>query len=241
MRSYRSVVGPCFATSSCHLQPVLLFDAARLHIAPSVLAACNAVGIWPLLVPAKTTWLLQPLDTHAFLAFKACIRSLYQQARIRAATGDLDLCQFLTCLYDAIRLVLQGRCWSGAFEDNRFGHEQARVSGRAKRQLEQESTDPFQVANSRPTDGQLQCCFPKRARIPTATLWKPFDRPAVGSASSSSASAQPSASHLAVGAVDARLGRTRSEHRRAQAVIAQVSGPVLARGSRLPAAVVRRR
>ena len=224
-----------------HLQPVLLFDAAKIHIAPNVLVACNAVGIWPLLVPAKTTWLLQPLDTHAFLAFKACLRSLYQQARIRAATGDLNLDQFLSCLCDAIRLVLQGRCWSGAFEDNGFEREQARVSGRVKRQLEQESADPFQVAKSRPTEGQLQCCFPKRTRIPTATLWKLFDRPAVGSASSSSASARPSALGLAVGAVDARLGRTRSEHRRAQAVIAQASGPVLARGSRLPAALARRR
>ena len=40
------------------LQPVLLLDAVRLHWAPAVLAACRASGIWPVLVLAKTTWLL---------------------------------------------------------------------------------------------------------------------------------------------------------------------------------------
>ena len=52
------------------LQPILLMDALKQHFSASVLRACARVRIWPLLVPARLTWLLQPLDTHAFARYK---------------------------------------------------------------------------------------------------------------------------------------------------------------------------
>ena len=89
-------------------QPLLLLDAVRLHTARAVLAACATCRIWPVIVPAKTTWLLQ-LDTHAFQQYKVYLRRAYQEARIKAGRSDLETSEFLACLYDTIRHVLRGR------------------------------------------------------------------------------------------------------------------------------------
>ena len=43
----------------------LLMEAARAHVAPSVLRACSNAGIQVIAAPAHVIWLLQPLGTHA--------------------------------------------------------------------------------------------------------------------------------------------------------------------------------
>ena len=58
---------------------ILIFDAAPLHLAPKVLDAIRTAGLLFLLVPAKLTWLLQPLDRFVFfnqiqVAFEAEVR-----------------------------------------------------------------------------------------------------------------------------------------------------------------------
>ena len=238
-----------------NLQPVLFLDAVRLHTTPSVVLACNRAGIWVLVVPAKTTWLLQPLDTHAFLPFKAWLREAYQRARIEAVAGDLNVEQFLGCLYSAIRQVLQGRRWAAAFDANGFSDRQSQVSRFVRSSLGIGPEDLLQVPSSRPTVEQLQDCFPRNARVPVAALWRPFDGPpAAPAASASSSRSSSSAVALALGASDARWGRTRSQHRRALAVVEEQEeqeDEVLAevpavstgvpRGRRLPSATMRRR
>jgi hypothetical protein len=47
-------------------QPILLLDCSRVHLHAMVFNRCLANNIWPIVVPAKLTWLLQPCDTHAF-------------------------------------------------------------------------------------------------------------------------------------------------------------------------------
>ena len=44
--------------------------ASRVDTNSVVLAECRAAGIIPVVIPAKLTGLLQPLDTHAFAAYK---------------------------------------------------------------------------------------------------------------------------------------------------------------------------
>ena len=48
------------------LQPVLMFDAVRLHLADDVMTEMAVASLWYLVIPARLTWLLQPLDTHGF-------------------------------------------------------------------------------------------------------------------------------------------------------------------------------
>ena len=73
------------------LQPFLLLDAVGLHTTPAMMRAFNASRIWPILVPARTTWLLQPLDTDAFMRYKAHLRDAYQKARAASQTADLSI------------------------------------------------------------------------------------------------------------------------------------------------------
>ena len=54
-------------------QVALIFDAATIHIHDSVLRACKAVGFWVVIVPPKTTSVLQPLDVDAFAMYKGCL------------------------------------------------------------------------------------------------------------------------------------------------------------------------
>ena len=223
------------------LQPVLLLDAVRIHFAKAVLCACRAGGIWPLLVPARTTWLLQPLDTHSFLRYKAYLRDAYQRARVESGCADLSIQQFLMCVCDTIRHVLQGQDWANAFDKDGFGCRQSGLSTYAMRQLRLDA--PPSAPETRPSDEQLKVCFPKRTNIPVSTLWRPFDpSPSVDSV----AGARRLVRQLPRAAVPQVLGRTRLQTRialanSAEAVAvpsggAEATGIAVARAHRLPRA-----
>ena len=215
------------------LQPILLLDAVKLHTTKEVLAACRAAKIWPILVPAKLTWLLQPLDTDAFLPYKNHLRRAYQEARARSADGDLSIGEFLACVYDSVRRVLQGHSWGPAFDRNGFGRAQAGVSAHVQRHLQVEG--PMHIPATRPTLDQLSLCFPKRTKVPTAALWRHFDRAPVAAAGSPPCSCGPAAS----AEPGVREPRTRAEHRRVARATAAASAGSAAAASGAPRAVAR--
>ena len=225
-------------------QPVLLLDTVRFHFADLVLNACCRWQIWLLFVPAKTTWLLQALDTHVFMAFKSFLAKAYQQARIDAGRMDLSISQFLPCLYKAMQEVLLNRAWGVAFEKNGFGRGQENVSARILQELGLDL--PLQVSMDRPSLEDLRSVFPARTVIPEAALWRQLQIGPVAKAAAK-ASAEPlvvAGRKGLVGQVPL-LGRTRGEHRRA--MVAQshagsssagssealAAAPVVARASRL--------
>ena len=161
-------------------QPILLLDCSRVHLHPIVFNRCLANNIWPIIVPAKLTWLLQPCDTHAFLRFKIYLRKAYQAARARAVSQELNVAEFLACMYSAIRFVLQGTVWDTAFDADGFGHGQQRLSNLVLRNLN--ISDPLHLPDSLPTDELLRECFPRGARVPREILLRPLQPPAVPAA-----------------------------------------------------------
>jgi hypothetical protein len=201
------------------VQPILLFDACRVHLATEVIAACTSLQIWPIVVPAKITWLLQPLDTHAFQLYKARLKEFYQSARISSGAGDLDMSQFLRCVYQTIRQVLQGRAWSGAFDKDGFGHQQDGVSPYVMRTLEY--TEPVRIPGGMPTEEQLRLCFPARAVVPTAALLKPClpQRRVLSTPFGARGSTKPAVPKP----VAVAEPRTRLQHRRAEEARAKVA------------------
>ena len=151
-------------------QPILLFDAYRAHLCHGMFNACASARIWPVVIPAKMTWLLQPLDTHALLPYKIRLQQLYSSARTRSAVGDVGVEELLQCIFVAIRTVLQGRRWHASFERDGFGASQAGVSDRVLAQLGVSA--PFVVPAGRPALAQLQRCFPARARVSEDHVWR---------------------------------------------------------------------
>lgn len=152
-------------------QPVLLMDAVRLHFAPPVVQACFAAKVWPVVVPAKLTWLLQPCDTHLFQTYKAHLRATFQSARLGTVAGQLSVPEFMHCLYGTIRSVMQGHRWSLAFDRDGFGAGQAEVSSYVKRQLQWEG--PVQVSSLCLAQEQLELCFPRRATVTIDRFLRP--------------------------------------------------------------------
>jgi hypothetical protein len=153
-------------------QPILLLDASRVHLHAMVFSRCIANNIWPIVVPAKLTWLLQPCDTHAFAGFKIFLRKAYQAARAQAASQELNVAEFLACLYSAIRSVLQGTVWDTAFDADGFGHRQERLRNFIQRNLNM--SDPLHLPDSLPTEELLKHCFPRGARVPHQILLRPL-------------------------------------------------------------------
>ena len=120
-------------------QPVLVMDACRLHLHRSVAEACWRQGVCLVIVPAKMTWLLQPLDTHAFRLYKQHLREEWQRARQQTLDGDVTVGQCLGALCSTIRHVLQGHEWARAFDEDGFGQGQRLVTARILQRLELDS------------------------------------------------------------------------------------------------------
>jgi len=174
------------AAHSDAVQVILCFDACRAHMATPVFSTCAAVHIWPLVVPARMTWLLQPLDTHVFALYKASLQKAFQATRVRQAHGHVALTDLLLCVYAATQQVLGGRPWSNAFASDGFSAAQAHVSDRVKEALA--LTGPLGLPSSRPSLDQLRACFPANVRPPTGQIWRSVDG---APASSGSAAAAP--------------------------------------------------
>ena len=241
-------LGEALALHLDGLQPLLLFDAVGLHTTPAVMRAFHASGIWPILVPARTTWLLQPLDTDAFVRYKAHLRERYQKARVANQSADLTIEQFIQCLCDTIKGVLQGRRWAAAFDRDGFGKAQSEVSTFVKKQLAIEGDAPLRLPATQPTMGQLAWCFPRNRKVPEAALWRPLQPPApkaLPSAPASSSAGPPALPGPSVGLARTRLQQRLAESAKAEAKASSSVGaaqssrtgaalPAVARGSRLP-------
>ena len=80
------LLGVALAPFREHYVLILSFDAAKIHIPAAVFAACRRWGLVPLLVAAKLTYALQPLDIRAFHPLRfTCRRSIK-----RVAFGRLE-------------------------------------------------------------------------------------------------------------------------------------------------------
>lgn len=147
------------------LYVVLFLDASRLHLPPSIVRFCNFHRWRYILIPAKLTWFLQVLDTHAFQIYKQLLRTLYISSRGASPTGSVTPPEFIRLLFTVIRRVLQGRCWSGPFNKNGFSIRQLKISKFILQHLELGNTPPC-ISCTQPSMEQLQLIFPKNAVVP---------------------------------------------------------------------------
>ena len=136
-------------------QPILLLDAFGAHIAAAVFDELRAAGIWVVVIPANMAWLLLPLDTHCFAQFKPSLRRAYKVARVHSASGAVELAEFLRCVCDAIRNILEDRPWAHAFVNNDLSSAQGALSERVRVQLPWVQIAPAQ--STKPSVEQLQC------------------------------------------------------------------------------------
>ncbi len=112
------------------VQPALLMDTFAAHLSPAFLRACRRSGFWVIFVPASTTWLLQPLDTHVFASYKRQLERSFRQSQIASADGVVTTQSVLRIAATTARKVFASRKWSAAFDACGFGCNQTRLGSR---------------------------------------------------------------------------------------------------------------
>ena len=98
-------------------QIIFTMDTCGCHILKDTLRCCGRLGMWPHLIPAKMTWALQPLDTHAFAKFKSKLVSTYQELQLAQSNPSRvhwDL--MIKAVVQTAQNILCGESWAGAFE-----------------------------------------------------------------------------------------------------------------------------
>ena len=211
-----AAIGEAVRPHADKYQPVLLFDAAKIHCSKEVALACLKAGIWAIVVPARTTSVLQPLDTHCFQRYKAHLRAEYAHARGRTDNKDLDIGAFLACVYRTIKVVMQGQRWSKAFDRDGFGARQAETSSSVKAAALLEEC--VEVPETRPSLEQLAVCFPKRSCAPLRLFLRPFE------AGGRTLKRSLQCHAVVLASVADREPRTRAEHRAAREAAATSAG-----------------
>ena len=99
---------------------VLVMDVCKPHISNRVLAFAARWHVFICLIPASLTWLLQPLDTHVFLALKTRLREIQESSRAETPEGVLPKLQHIEILGQAVQQVLVQGQFRSAFVANGF-------------------------------------------------------------------------------------------------------------------------
>ena len=159
-----------------------------------------------MLVAAKLTYALQPLDIRAFHPFKIHVRKEYQACRLRSPGGVVSLRDWLASVCSAICVVMRGRSWSRAFDSAGFGTNQVGISDDIMALLE--LTRPVVVEAGRPSEEQLRACFPRRSKVPSKAIWLAYHAPAKAPAAKPKLAGPPPLGPPGV-AVGVRLGPVR--------------------------------
>ena len=71
MKQMITVLHNCIREHTAEFQIIFVVDAARCHIHRDIVNHACKHDMWMLYVPAKMTWLLQPLDAYVFAGFKS--------------------------------------------------------------------------------------------------------------------------------------------------------------------------
>ena len=148
---------------------ILLLDCCSVHLHTAVLRAAYNANIRLCFVPRKTTWLLQPCDTHVFRRYKAFLRREYQRVQLVNECPDVSTQALVGILVRVVRLVLQGHVWSQAFSDNGFCLGQGLVCNRIKQIItdvvvQTEQGHPMTVA-------EMMSVLPRGRVVNSHLLW----------------------------------------------------------------------
>ena len=140
-------------------QPILCFDAAPLHLSADVLQELLSGSVNFLLVPAKMTYLLQPLDTHVFMRFKLYLKQRFVEAVLAGAPDENKTVRMVRLVIRAVRHVLQAHEWEVAFKQTGIWRDQSMVSSSILRNLCYEELPA--IDSSRPAPELLRTLWPR--------------------------------------------------------------------------------
>jgi hypothetical protein len=153
------------------LQPILVMDTVGVHVTNAVLRTASDLNLWLLIVPARTTYALQPLDTHVFSPYKAFLKRAYRDSKDEA--GNVTPQAWAKTLISAATEFLCGRTWEHAFEQTGIIGNRSRLT----RELQVVSTIIGSVSSNIPCPRTLRSLWPANRYLPYSQLLnKPLGR-----------------------------------------------------------------
>lgn len=95
---------------------ILILDCCPAHLSRIVLNHAARLHIRLVIIPARLTWLLQPLDTHVFAQLKNDIRSRLARICIARDSGHVSTADAISTHGESIADVVSGRPWSASMK-----------------------------------------------------------------------------------------------------------------------------
>ena len=155
--------------SGVHKKPVLLLDNCPVHLHVLVWRAARRYQVFLCFVPAKMTWLCQPLDVVDFRRFKAHLRSQYRMMQINEGQAMLRVITMVRLLLGAIRNIIEGYSWHMAFEHCGYSMNTDSVRSKIK-SLFAKAEAVLDTPNEQPTNEDLLNILAKRHAYELQTL-----------------------------------------------------------------------
>ena len=121
---------------------VLALDCHTNHLCVQTMAHIRRLGILPLFVPAKLTWLLQVLDVYGFGPIKKDMRLDELRARESSAGGVVARPQRMRFAASSIRRTIINRDWSAAFNKLGYGNDHRPAASQLQQYLPDGEIEP---------------------------------------------------------------------------------------------------
>ena len=149
---------------------VVSLDAYPAHLTAPVARAFAQQRLMMLVLPAATTCVLQPLDTHVFVHLKRFLGQRLERCRLASASGVTTTAEVVQAVVDGVRHVLEEKSWAHAFTENGLtaGQRGLRRGLLARLELGEAPS----VGAALPGLRQLQLSFGDRRSIPLGWLFR---------------------------------------------------------------------
>lgn len=146
-------------------QPILLMDCATPHLPPAVLAAATKHNIWVVLVPARVTWLLQPLDVFVFREYKRELQKQHRRLVADSPAGVVTDAAWLQLITKVATDFLRSKSWRHAFVQTGAAGAQDSLTTNLR---------SFKCPSSRgPTAEHLKALLPRRRNVDLESFFRP--------------------------------------------------------------------
>ena len=150
-------------------QPIVLLDMAPAHLMPEVYAAAHRLNIWLLFIPAKMTYLLQPLDVACLSSYKCSLRKVFTENEDN--NGCLQTQDWFAALTKLLRSFWRARSWKNAFGCVGLSGKTCDLSEEIRSLgLVHNTVKPL----SFPKETDIEKFWPKKKKVPFKSLfWLP--------------------------------------------------------------------
>jgi len=172
-------------------QIILLLDCAPCHIHWRTANHAAKLGIWLVYIPAKMTYLLQPLDRYIFAGLKQHLKELLLRARALQIRGAVSPQTWLEELYKTIdRCLCRRTDFATYFEKVGAAAAQLRMSMFLRERVM--NSEVVAVGAGKPDADDIALLGPSTKPLPWTQLARPLE------ASLASRQVRPPSSHVAL-------------------------------------------